>query len=117
MSCSPAGGRPTQGADCKALAEEGVSFVQLFDAISLGLCTAERRDAWQVRRADGAVYTFTPLALNRIRVEPWPLVTAQLTVRTAGRSIPQACYATREELLAAAGEAVELEWRLAEFCS
>ena len=105
--------RPTESASVsKKLADEGVSFVQLFDGISLGLCTAERRDPWSVRRTGGAAYTFTPLAPYRIRIDPWPLSVSHLTVGVAGRSVPQACYATREALIAAPSAAVELEWKL-----
>jgi hypothetical protein len=105
--------RPAESAlVSKQLADDGVSFVQLFDGISLGVCTAERRDPWSVRRTGGATYTFTPLAPDRIRIEPWPLSVPHLTVHAPGRSVPQTCYATREALIAAPGEAVELEWEL-----
>src|ERR1700682_2543090 len=82
------------------LAERGVSYVQLFDAISLWLCCAERRAPWQVKLPERGRWTLAPLARNRLGIDPWPLCLPRLEVAAAGRVVPPAHYTTTENLLA-----------------
>jgi hypothetical protein len=96
----------------------GVSYLQLFDAISLWLCCAERREPWRTELSAGEGWTFSPVAggrenRQRVRIEPWPLVVAECDLAVCGRVVPRGQYASTDELLAATiATDVTIAWRL-----
>ncbi len=94
------------------LPELGVSLVQMFDAISLWFCCAERTDSCEAKLPEGRSWTFSPVGPNQVTVDPWPLDQPTLTLTAAGRSVARARYRTTDELLSAVGEQIELGWQL-----
>jgi hypothetical protein len=96
----------------------GISYLQLFDAISLWLCCAERREPWRAELSAGESWTFSPAGLGagnrqQMRVEPWPLSKAECDLAVRGRLVPRARYASTDELLAATiATDVSIAWRL-----
>ncbi len=108
----------------REVAELGVSYIQLFDAISLWLCCAPRQEPWTATLPTGEVWTFSPLSAasgssaSRVPAQrisgfhPWPLDRPELTVRAIGRSVPRGQYRSPDELLTAPSEPVQLTWEL-----
>ena len=76
--------QPNDRLSARDRAEQGVSFVQMFDAISLRFCCAEQRDPWTAELPTGQRWEFLQLAPDRVTVEPWPFLTPTLMVRVAG---------------------------------
>ena len=100
------------------LARRGVSYLQLFDAISLWLCCAERQEPWRVEMAGGENWTFSPVASAvqgrpQVRIEPWPLGEPECELAVRGRVVPRAHYASTDDLVAATiADDVKIGWRL-----
>lgn len=92
-------------------AEQALKHLQLFDALSLWLCMAERTKP-EMFHAPGSGFMLRPQDAARINVDPWPLGADSLTLEVTGRLIPKADYANRAELAAAPSERVRLEWVL-----
>ena len=99
-------------------ARRGVSYLQLFDAISLWLCCAERHEPRRIELSAGEGWTFSPAggaAQDRlhVRIDPWPLASAQCDLEVRGRVVPCARYQSTDELLASTTATdVTLRWRL-----
>src|SRR5262249_3830151 len=55
------------------LAQQAVQWLQLFDALSLWLCCAERKVAQEFEPPVGPKFTLTPRSPEMILVRPWPL--------------------------------------------
>jgi hypothetical protein len=92
------------------IAELGVSFLQMFDAISLWLCCADRSEPWSVS-VPGGSWKFLPRGDNRWTIEPWSLEQTELTLKIQGREVPRGNYQSGDELRAA-GIACNLNWQL-----
>jgi Protein of unknown function (DUF3891) len=112
---------PVAAGTCSELADaarRGVSYLQLFDAISLWLCCAERHEPRRIELAPGEGWTFSPTGgaakdCQQVRVEPWPLTSTQCDLEVRGLVVPVARYSSTDELLAATIAAdVPLRWRL-----
>jgi Protein of unknown function (DUF3891) len=100
-------------------ARRGISYLQLFDAISLWLCCAERQEPWRIELSDGEGWTFAPCGgvateCQEVRIEPWPLTVATCDLAVVGgRVVPRARYPSTDELLAATiATDMGLRWRL-----
>lgn len=104
-------------------ARRGVSYLQLFDAISLWLCCAERQEPRRIELSGGEGWTFSPAGsvvkddaakdCHQVRIEPWPLESAQCELAVRGWVVPHARYQSTDELLAATiATDVTLTWRL-----
>jgi Protein of unknown function (DUF3891) len=99
-------------------ARRGVSYLQLFDAISLWLCCDERHEPWRAELSAGEGWTFSPVGggtpdRQQVRIEPWPLGATQCDLAVRGRGVPRAQYASTDELLAATiASDVTIAWRL-----
>jgi hypothetical protein len=99
----------------RELAELGVSFVQLFDAISLWLCCASRQEPWEVKLPDGRGLILRPAqaspgSAQRIAVEPWLLDRPSLILTATGGMIRRVNYDFAGQLRLS--KAVELQWEL-----
>ena len=95
----------------------GVSYLQLFDAISLWLCCAERHEPRRIEMSAGEGWTFLPASgaakdCQQVRVDPWPLASDHCGLAVRGWVVPQAAYQSTDELLAATiATDVVLRWR------
>lgn len=98
--------------------QRGVSYLQLFDAISLWLCCAQRHEPWRAELAGGEHWTFSPAGgeaheRQQVRIEPWPLDEPEFELAVRGRVVLQARYESTDQLLAATiADDVPLGWRL-----
>ena len=86
---------PEDGGELSETARRGVSYLQLFDAISLWLCCAERREPWRAQVSEGEGWTFSPSAgavdgCQQVRIEPWPLGAPQGDLSVHGTVVPRA---------------------------
>ena len=109
---------PEGGGEPSETARRGVSYLQLFDAISLWLCCAERHEPWRAQLLEGEGWTFSPVgggAENRqqVKIEPWPLSAPLCDLAVHGTLVPRAKYASTDELLAATiASRVAVSWSL-----
>lgn len=95
-----------------ATAETAISWLQFFDALSLWFCTASRTAPESFVAPGGTLVTFTPLANDRIAVDPWPWPLPSLELKVVGQSVPAEPYADAKALAAAPHQEVALAWRL-----
>jgi hypothetical protein len=99
-------------------AQRGVSYLQLFDAISLWLCCAERHEPWHVELSAGESWTFSPVAgggkdRQQVRIEPWPLTSGHCDLAVSGLVVARARYPSTDELLEGTiATDVTLRWRM-----
>jgi hypothetical protein len=95
-----------------ALADQSVRTLQLMDALSLWLCTAERTAAETFELSDGSELRLQPQLGGVIELDPWPLDVPDLELTAAGRAVPVRRYQNAEELARWPSETVQLEWLL-----
>lgn len=95
------------------LAQQALSWLQLFDALSLWLCCAERKDPQEFEPPTGPKFILHPRSAERISVTPWPLEGASLSLELTGRAVPAMQYAHGEALKRLPGNTVKLSWELA----
>jgi uncharacterized protein DUF3891 len=104
-----------QGADpvrnTPEVAEQGLKFLQFFDALSLWLCMAERHEPRSMATPGGPELTLTPRT-QEVELRPWPWRVPELNVRVAGRAVPVARYESAQALEQAVSQTVVLSWRL-----
>lgn len=98
------------GRHTAAAAELGLRYLQFFDALSLWLCCAERREAQTFDVPSGPPLELLPSA-GEIAARPWPWTVAELRVQTAARVIAVASYPTAAALAAAPSAQMTLAWR------
>jgi hypothetical protein len=97
----------------QAAAERAVGWLQLFDAISLWLCCAERREPETFDTPAGQSVTFHPDAnRNEFRVSPWPFEPSRLDLTVVGRAVPAVKYASPSDLATAIATPATLRWML-----
>ena len=94
------------------LAQRGLKQLQLFDALSLWFCMAERSEPVTFDTPDGPPITWNPVSPAEVTVDPWPWPRPELQVEVTGRMIPMGCYPTREALSQAPSETALLGWIL-----
>jgi hypothetical protein len=92
--------------------------LQFFDALSLWLCCGKRKE--ESASAPGGTRFRAGLSVDPARsiqamatISPWPLTVEELPLTVDARTAAVRKYASREELAAAPGERLTLEWR---FC-
>jgi hypothetical protein len=111
-------GSPDSGHELADRDRRGVSYLQLFDAISLWLCCAERHEPWRAELSAGEGWTFSPVGggtpdRQQVRIEPWPLGVTHCDLAVRGWVVPRAHYRSTDELLAATiADDVTIAWRL-----
>lgn len=94
----------------EAAAEMAVSWMQLFDAVSLWLCCDERKEAQHFALPTGAAVIFQPSGEPYcISVTPWPFSTSKLELEAVGRAIPAQPHDNPSDLVTAAAEPVILK--------
>ncbi|HVX14501.1 MAG TPA: DUF3891 family protein [Pirellulales bacterium] len=105
--------RSTPQATGRIAAADAVAWLQLFDAMSLWLCCAERSESEEFRSPCGTAFTFQPVAgPYEVAVSPWPFRELRLALEVVGRSIPAARYANASDLVTSPAEPVTLNWSL-----
>jgi hypothetical protein len=97
----------------RALADHAVAWLQMFDAISLWLCCAERTAGEQFNPPDSAGLLMRPNSgPYEIEVSPWPFRGETLDLKAIGRSIAAMRYANSSDLVTAPAEPLTLTWSL-----
>lgn len=103
-----------------AAAETAVSWLQLFDALSLWLCCADRHDPQAFSLPTGASVDFQPRGPCSLSVSPcslsaspWPFKDPAVMLEAVGRAVPAQPYENPSDLVTAAAEPVRLKWSLA----
>ena len=100
------------------VARRGVSYLQLFDAISLWFCCAVRDEPWRVQLSAGEGWTFSPVGgggkdCQQVRIEPWPLTSGHCDLAVSGLVVARARYQSTDELLEGTiATDVTIAWRL-----
>lgn len=98
------------GAD-DAAADRAVSWLQTFDALSLWLCVAERRESEEFHPPGGPELLLRPAgSASTIEVSPWPFRESVLELEVIGRSIAANRYANPSDLVTAPAEPITLKW-------
>jgi hypothetical protein len=97
-----------------ALETHGVAVLQMFDAISLWLCCAERVEGktQEFHLPGGGSLQLVPMAARQFVVIDWPLATDGLTLSVRGRQIPRIEYHNEAELAEAPSQPVQLDFEL-----
>ncbi|HQU43574.1 MAG TPA: DUF3891 family protein [Pirellulales bacterium] len=97
----------------RAAADRAVSWLQMFDAMSLWLCCAERRGPQEFAPPGGPALTLQPTTgPYSISVSPWPFLAGELEVAALGRAIAVRPYADPSDVVTAAAQPVTLKWSL-----
>lgn len=98
----------------RASAERAVAWLQLFDAISLWLCCAERRASESFDTPTERSVAFRPEQVDAydLRVSPWPFEPPRLELSVVGRAVPAVRYANPSDLATAAATPITLRWVL-----
>jgi hypothetical protein len=95
----------------RKLAEAAVGYLQMFDAVSLWLCSGPSKRK-QISSPDGIAWTLTPVAGGKVVAAPWPWKIEPLRVHAIGWRIPASPLASDEELRTRLkfAEKTELNW-------
>jgi hypothetical protein len=97
--------------DADVAAHRAVGWLQTFDALSLWLCVAERRESEHFHPPDGLDLLLRPAeGAYTIEVSPWPFREPALELEVIGRSIAARRYANSSDLITAPAEPVTLRW-------
>lgn len=98
----------------RSSAERAVVWLQLFDAISLWLCCAERREPESFETPVQRSVAFQPGSADAysLRVSSWPFEPPRLELTAVGRAVPAVKYANPSEVATAAATPITLRWVL-----
>jgi len=97
-----------------SLAQQALAWLQLFDALSLWLCCAERKDVQEFDPPVGPKFTLQPRSAEEILVSPWPMEGATLSLELTGRVVQAVKYGDAESLAKTTGIPTLLRWELLE---
>lgn len=94
-------------------ADAALAHLQMFDAISLWLCSDDRPESFETEPPQGEPPCCFDWAGDRTwTVSPWPFEAREVRLTVTANRLPVVRYANREALAAAAREPFDLEWRL-----
>ncbi len=93
-------------------ARRALGQLQLFDALSLWFCCAQRRAPSTFVTPEGVELELRPRDAHTVEVVPWPFVVDRLDIQARGRQIPARFYTDQASLAAAAAVPAELYWTL-----
>ena len=96
----------------RELADRGLAQLQMFDALSLWFCMAERTEPLVFPTPDGPELTWTPVAADAVTVDPWPWFRDDIRVTVSGRLVPVDHYGSRHDLAQAPSETGQLSWTI-----
>lgn len=96
----------------RALADRALAQLQLFDAISLWLCCAERSEPQSFTTPEGSSLLLAPREAGQFLVSPWPFHTPALEVEVSARAVPAVPWTDAEALAAAPSRPVIFLWQL-----
>jgi hypothetical protein len=96
--------------------ESGFRYIQFFDRLSLWLCQSAELEELKVVSHDEQIFRFAASESNLIKIEPYPLSVAELSLSVTARCIPARRYKDDNDLQAAIQNAsiTELTWKLAQ---
>ena len=94
----------------EACLARAVAHLQMFDALSLWLCTADRDQPQTFTPPEGTSVSFAPILTTRCAVTPWPFHGERLDLAIEGRAVPARRYASETELAQTPGEELRLEF-------
>jgi hypothetical protein len=95
------------------VANQALAWLQLFDALSLWLCCAQRKEAQEFAPPVGPKFTLKPRSAEEFLVTPWPMAGTSLSLQLTGRCVPAVKYADDQTLAKVTGEPTLLRWDLA----
>ncbi len=90
------------------LADQAVAWLQMFDALSLWLCCADRTTTRSLHPPIGPEVTVVPKAPGTFGLEPWPLDCEELELTIPGQFVPAGRFTSSEELNGKLDRIVEL---------
>lgn len=93
-------------------ARRALSWLQMFDWLSLWFCCAERTKSLEEEPPGSPPLTIRPVGGGRFQCSPWPFDAEELVVESPGCSVPAAQYADATALAAAPSRQVTLRWIL-----
>lgn len=95
------------------VADQAVAWLQMFDAMSLWFCCAERDQPERFMTAKGEEVTLRPVGgPYEIEVSPWPCRSETLELDVLGRSIAAQHYAHPSDVVTAPAQPITLRWIL-----
>ena len=97
------------------LADRALGYLQLFDALSLWLCCADRDSPHTMATPAGAWLTLTPSGSGQVTLSPWPLDVDSLKLRITGDMVSATRYHDARELRQAYRGVERLRWELVPF--
>jgi hypothetical protein len=101
----------TGDGDARDTADRAVAWLQMFDAVSLWLCCAERHQPERFATPVGGQVTMRPLGgPYEIEVSPWPCRAAGVEFEALGRSIAAQPYTSPADVVTAPAQPVTLRW-------
>ena len=91
----------------------GLAYLQMFDALSLWLCTADRDQPQTFATPQGTDVSFAPISTARFTATPWPFRADRLDLAITGRAVPVRRYTSDIDLAQAPSEQMRLEFAFA----
>src|SRR5690606_25962666 len=92
--------------------QQSLRYLQMFDAISLWLCCAERTEPQTWTMPTGGRLELTPADGIRIIARPWPFEPPPLHLEASGRTVATVAYPDADALAAAESGMRTVAWEL-----
>lgn len=99
-------------ANTEAAAHRALSWLQLFDRLSLWLCCRPQAELLDVPLPDAPGISLAPVNETNVIVSPWPFAAPRIELHVSGNRIPARRYQNSEDLAQQAKEPVVLSWLL-----
>ena len=94
------------------LAQQALAWLQLFDALSLWLCCAQRTKPQEFEPPAGLKFIFNPRSVDEIAMSPWPMNGTSLSLQLTAPRVPATKYADAAALAKITCEPTLLRWEL-----
>ena len=99
----------TNTADVAHLA---LGYLQMFDALSLWICCAGRKEPFEFDTPEGFQVIFTPFPDGKIHVTPWPWLVPRLEIQLTACIVPARVYTDTDELASVEPNERTLAWSI-----
>ena len=87
-----------------------LSYLQMFDFLSLWFCCTEQNEPYQCKTPDGCRLEFKRTPEGHIHVQPWPWHVSQVNLRLTARLVPARRYQDGNELAGVESHERNLTW-------